>query len=69
MPNIHATISLVIRCDALPPEIPGTVASPDDISEPISGSEQVTYDVFKRIQEILPDNVYGYIDGIAVLEN
>jgi hypothetical protein len=53
----------------LPPEIPGTVASPDDISEPISGSEQVTYDVFKRIQEILPDNVYGYIDGIAVLEN
>ena len=68
MPNIHATINLVIRCDVLPPEIPGTIASPDDISEPISGSEQVTYDVFKRIQEILPENVYGIVENSVLLE-
>lgn len=67
MSNVHTTLSLVIKVDSLPPEIPGTI-SPDGDTEPISGAEQVAYDIFKRIQEILPDNVYGFIENVSVTD-
>lgn len=69
MPHILATVQLHIKVDALPPDIPGTLGGPDeDYATPISGTEQVAYDVFKRIQEILPENVYGIVENSALLE-
>lgn len=70
MPNILATVQLHIKVDALPPDIPGVNGGHDDEFEPpISGTEQITYEVFKRIQEILPENVYGFVKDSVLLED
>lgn len=68
MAQISTNINVVIKVDRIPDEIPGTVGPDGDFDEPISGAEQVAYDVFKRIQEILPEHVYAYIEAITVLE-
>ena len=69
MPHVLATVQLHIKVDALPPDIPGTLGGHDeDFAEPISGTEQVAYDVFKRIQEILPENVYGIVENSTLLD-
>lgn len=68
MPNVHATISLIIKTDVLPPDIPGEQGPDGEWEIPISGAEQVSYDVFKRVQEILPEHVYGFIESVAVTE-
>lgn len=68
MPNVQATISLNIKVDTLPPEIPGTIGPEGDAMEPISGAEQVAYDIFKRVQEILPEHVYGFIESVTVTD-
>lgn len=69
MPHVLATVQLHIKVDALPPDIPGTLGGHDeDCVTPISGTEQVAYDVFKRIQEILPENVYGIVENSVLLE-
>lgn len=69
MPHVLATIQLHIKVDVLPPDIPGELGGPDDEPvTPISGTEQIAYDVFKRIQEILPGNVYGIVENSVLLE-
>lgn len=69
MPHVLVTVQLHIKVDALPPDIPGTLGGrADEYAEPISGTEQVAYDVFKRIQEILPENVYGVVENSTLLE-
>ena len=69
MPHVLATVQLHIKVDALPPDIPGTPGGPDgDSVTPVSGTEQIAYDVFKRIQEILPENVYGIVENSVLLE-
>jgi hypothetical protein len=69
MPHVLATVQLHIKVDALPPDIPGTNGGhEDDHVTPVSGVEQVAYDAFKRIAEILPENVYGLIESSVLLE-
>jgi len=38
------------------------------VTPPISGAEQVTYEMFKKIQEVIPDKIYAVIAGSTVLE-
>ena len=68
MAQISTDIRLVIKIDRIPDEIPGTIGPEGDFDEPISGAEQVSYEVFKKIQEVLPEHVYAYIQGISVLQ-
>lgn len=68
MANIHATITLHIKTDVIPPEIPGTIGPDGEQMEPISGAEQVAYNIFTRIQEVLPENVYGFVDGVILTD-
>lgn len=70
MPNIVATVQLHIKVEALPPEIPGVNGGhQDSFNPPVSGTEQVTYEVFKRIQEILPENVYALVESATLLDD
>ena len=67
MPLIEATIMFYIETDFIPPEIPGEDMN-GDVTPPISGAEQVTYEMFKKIQEVIPDKIYAVIAGSTVLE-
>ena len=67
MPLIEATIKFYIETDFIPPEIPGEDMN-GDVTPPISGAEQVTYEMFKKIQEVIPDKVYAVIVYSNVLE-
>jgi len=69
MPHVLATVQLHIKVDALPPDIPGELGGhPDDCATPISGTEQVAYDMLKRIVEVLPENVYAIVENSTLLE-
>lgn len=69
MAHVLATLQLHIKVDVLPPDIPGESGGhEDDYVTPISGTEQVAYDVFKRIQEILPENVFAVVENSTLLE-
>ncbi len=69
MPHVLATVQLHIKVDALPPEIPGELGGhPDDSVSPISGTEQVAYEMMKRIVEVLPENVYAIVENSTLLE-
>ena len=65
MPYVRATIVLSIAVDHLPPDIPGRM-SPDGDEAPISGAEQVIYDVMKKMQEVIPDNAYLFVHASSV---
>lgn len=67
MPLIEAQINFYIETDFIPPEIPGLVIY-GDVIPPISGAEQVTYEVFKKIQEVLPNKVYAVIAATTIME-
>ena len=67
MPLIEATIKFYIETDFIPPEIAGEDMN-GDVTPPISGAEQITYEVFKKIQEVIPDKVYAVIVSSNVLE-
>jgi hypothetical protein len=69
MPHVLATVQLHIKVDVLPPDIPGELGGhPDEYVTPISGTDQIAYEVFKRIQEILPENAYGIVENSTLLE-
>lgn len=68
MPLIQANIIFVIDTDFVPPEIPCTDGHDGDVTPPISGAEQVVYEVFKKVQEVLPDKVYAHIYASTLLE-
>lgn len=68
MATVEAKIIFVIKVDRIPDEIDGTMGPEGDYTEPISGGEQVVYEVFKRVQEVLPENVYAYVQAVSVLE-
>jgi hypothetical protein len=69
MPHVLATVQLHIKVDALPPDIPGELGGhPDDSVSPISGTEQVAYEMMKRIVEVLPENVYAIVENSTLLE-
>jgi hypothetical protein len=65
MPTVRATLVLTINVDHLPPEIPG-YKSPDGDETPISGAEQVVYDVMKTLQEVVPDSAYLFVRATTV---
>lgn len=69
MATVEAKIIFVIKTDRIPEEIDGTMGPDGDFTEPISGAEQVVYETFKRVQEILPENVYAYVQVVSVLES
>ena len=57
--TVHATITFHIPVETLPPDIPGTAATPaSDAVVPITGAEQVAYDFLSKIQQLLPEGVY-----------
>lgn len=64
---IEATIKFYIETEFLPPEIPGE-GTDDDCVPPVSGAEQVAYEVFKRIQDVLPEKVYAVIAASTIIE-
>jgi hypothetical protein len=69
MPHVLATVQLHIKVDALPPDIPGELGGhPDDSVSPISGTEQIAYEMMKRIVEVLPENVYAIVENSTLLE-
>lgn len=39
-----------------------------DVVPPISGAEQVVYEVFKKIQEVLPEKVHAFIHASTLLD-
>ena len=56
---VHATIQFHIPVEQLPPDIPGTNATPDaDAELPVDGAEQVSYEFLAKIQQVLPEGVY-----------
>jgi len=56
---VHATIQFHIPVEVLPPDLPGTPATPaSDAETPISGAEQIAYDFLAKIQQLLPEGVY-----------
>ena len=66
MPTVRATLVLAISVDHLPPEIPGYKSPHEGDETPISGGEQVVYDVMKTLQEVLPDNCYMFVRATTV---
>ena len=68
MPLVQANIVFIIDTDYIPPEIPGMDTHDGDVVPPISGAEQVVYEVFKKIQEVLPEKVHAFIHTSTLLD-
>lgn len=65
MPTVRATLVLSIDVPHLPPDIPG-YTSPDGDEVPVTGAEQVIYDVMKTIQQVIPDNAFMFVHASSV---
>ena len=63
---VQANIIFSIPVDHLPPDIAGENATPEsDAVLPVSGAEQIAYDLMAKLQPILPDGVYPIL-GAAI---
>lgn len=64
--TVHATITFHIPVETLPPDIPGTAATPAAEAElPTSGAEIVAYEFLTKLQQSLPDGVYPMLDNAS----
>lgn len=62
--TVHATITFHIPADTLPPDIPGSPATPAaDAELPVTGDEQIAYEFLAKIQQLLPEGVYPMLMG------
>lgn len=67
MPIVEVTIKFAVPVDYIPPDIyPGT--DENGVHEPpVSGAEQIAYNLLEKLHQYLPDKAYGFVQAFTVL--
>lgn len=67
MPIVEVTMKFSVAADYIPPDITFGRTETDEAEAPISGAEQIAWDLLERLHQYLPDKSYAVIEAATVV--